>query len=116
VSETVHDWSGVLKALAAAAAGRALLLLAAKRDAVPSWAKLCAIALYELPLIGALAFVGWHAAGWLWQSADDDARVVITVMLAWSGQRGADLIMSRLWPTGGQSAGQSSGQSSGQAR
>lgn len=85
------------KALAAAAAGRALLILDATRRETPSLAKLFGIVLYEIPLVCAFALLGWHAAAILGASADE-YRITITVVLAWSGQRGIDLILQRIWP------------------
>lgn len=85
------------KALAASAAGRALLLLSATRSETPSVAKLVGVALYELPLVGAFAVLGWHAAGVLGASSEE-WRVTITVMLAWAGQRGLDMVLQRIFP------------------
>lgn len=85
------------KALAAAMAGRALLLLNATRAETPSFAKILGIALYELPLVCAFALLGWHVAGLL-GAESDEWRVTVTVMLAWAGQRGLDLVLQRLFP------------------
>ena len=85
------------KALAAAAAGRALLLLNATRAEAPTLAKVIGIALYELPLVCAFAELGWHVAG-LIGAESEEWRVTITVMLAWAGQRGLDLLLQRLFP------------------
>lgn len=85
------------KALAAAAAGRALLLLNATRAEAPTLAKVIGIALYELPLVCAFALLGWHVAG-LIGAESEEWRVTITVMLAWAGQRGLDLLLQRLFP------------------
>lgn len=88
----------ILKALAAAAAGRALQLLNATRKDTPSLAKLLGIALYELPLVCAFALIGWHAAG-LVGASTDEWRITFTVMLAWAGQRGLDMLLQRLFPS-----------------
>lgn len=85
------------KALAAAAAGRALLILEATRRETPSLAKLAGIALYEIPLVCAFALLGWHVA-MLFGAASEEWRITVTVMLAWSGQRAFDLVMQRVWP------------------
>ena len=85
------------KALGAAAAGRALLLLSATRSEAPSLAKLVGIALYELPLVCAFALLGWHVASIIGAEAED-WRITLTVMLAWTGQRGLDLVLQRIFP------------------
>ena len=86
------------KALAAAAAGRALLLLNATRSETPSWRKVLGIALYELPIICAFALLGWHVST-IFQADADEWRITLTVMLAWTDQRGLDLILQRLFPS-----------------
>lgn len=87
----------IAKALAAAMAGRALLLLNATRAETPSLAKVAGIILYELPLVCAFALLGWHVAALL-GAQSDEWRVTVTVMLAWAGQRGLDLVLQRLFP------------------
>lgn len=88
------------KALAASAAGRALLLLNATRSDRPSLAKIVGVMLYELPLVCAFALLGWHAAGVIGASTEE-WRVTITVMLAWGGQRGLDMVLQRVFPPRG---------------
>ena len=85
------------KALAAAGAGRALQLLSATRAERPSVAKIVGIILYELPLVCAFALLGWHVAGVI-GAESDEWRVTVTVIMAWSGQRGLDLVLQRLFP------------------
>lgn len=86
-----------LKALGASAAGRVLLLLSATREDKPSLAKLLGIMLYEIPLVCAFALLGWHVAPIL-GATDDNWRVTGTVMLAWGGQRGLDMLLQRFFP------------------
>jgi hypothetical protein len=88
------------KALAASAAGRALLLLNATRSDTPSLQKVIGIALYELPLVCAFALLGWHVAG-LIGAATEEWRVTITIILAWAGQRGLDMVLQRVFPPRG---------------
>ncbi len=88
----------VAKALGAAAAGRALLILNATRQETPSIAKLVGIALYEVPIICAFALLGWHISPLL-NATTEEWRITATIMLAWTGQRGLDLVLQRLFPT-----------------
>lgn len=85
------------KALAAAAAGRALLILNATRQETPSVAKLVGIALYEVPIICAFALLGWHVTPLL-NANTEEWRITATIMLAWTGQRGLDLVLQRMFP------------------
>lgn len=88
----------MVKALGAAAAGRVLLLLLnATRSEKPSLAKLLGVALYEVPLVCAFAILGLHFAA-IVGAASDEWRITITVMLAWTGQRGLDLVLQRIFP------------------
>ena len=86
-----------LKALAAAAAGRSLLLLQARRDVPLTLRNLLTAILYEAPLIAAFALLGWHVAAVL-GSEHESTRIVLTVMLANLGARGIDRLISRVLP------------------
>ena len=85
------------KAMAAAAAGRALLLLNATRSETPTITKICGVILYEIPLVCAFALLGWHGAALL-GAQTEEWRITITVMLAWAGQRGLDMVLQRIFP------------------
>ncbi len=91
------DFWIIAKAMAAAGAGRALLLLNATRAEAPSLAKVVGIMLYEIPLVCAFALLGWHVASIL-GAQTEEWRITVTVMLAWAGQRGLDLVLQRVFP------------------
>jgi len=96
MSEFFEHAPAWLKALAAAAAGRSLLLLQARRDTrLLSWQAVLTVLLYEVPLIAAFALLGWHAAALL-QFDGENIRIVFTVLLAHLGARGIDLLVSRV--------------------
>jgi len=86
-----------IKALAAAAAGRSLLLLQARRDVPLTLRRALTAILYETPLIAAFALLGWHAAALL-SLEHESTRIVLTVMLANLGARGIDRLISRVLP------------------
>jgi hypothetical protein len=90
------DWAAAAKALAAAFAGRALLLLNARRDEPITWRAIVAVALWEIPLIAAFALIGWHAAEVMGLHSES-ARVVVTAVLAHVGARGLDQIVARIF-------------------
>lgn len=92
------DFWVVVKALMAAAAGRALLILNATRQETPSVQKLIGVALYEIPVTCAFALLGWNVAPLLGAHADE-WRVTLTVILAWTGQRGLDTVLQRVLPS-----------------
>lgn len=87
----------IAKAMAAAGAGRALLLLTATRSDTPSLRKIVGIMLYEIPLVCAFALLGWHLASIL-GAHTEEWRITVTVMLAWAGQRGLDMALQRIFP------------------
>jgi hypothetical protein len=91
------DGPAILKALAAAAAGRALLLLHARRDVPLTWRRAATALLYEVPLIAAFALIGWHGAELLGLE-NPSARIVLTCILANLGARGLDRLVSRVLP------------------
>lgn len=91
------DGSSILKALAAAAAGRALLLLDARRDVPITWRRVTTVLLWEIPLIAAFALIGWHGAELLGLE-NDSAQIVLTCLLANLGARGLDRLVSRVLP------------------
>ena len=98
MSEFFEHAPAWLKALAAAAAGRSLLLLQARRDTRPlSWHAVLTVLLYEVPLIAAFALLGWHAAALL-HSDSENIRIVFTTLLAHVGARGMDRLISRVLP------------------
>jgi hypothetical protein len=80
---------------AAAAAGRALLLLEAKRSEPLTWQKILGVLLYEPCIIAGFAFLAWHANAGV---PSEDVRLTATVLLAWTGQRGLELLVSRFLP------------------
>ena len=83
------------KPFLAAAAGRALLLLEARRDHPVTWQRILGIMLFEPPIIAAFGILGWHLFG---SVESENNRVVFTLILAWAGQRGLDLLLSRIIP------------------
>lgn len=87
----------MIKAMAASAGGRALLLLSATRSEAPTLAKIVGVLLYEIPVVCAFALLGWHVAG-LFGARTDEWRITVTMMLAWAGQRGLDLVLQRVFP------------------
>lgn len=93
-----------LKALLASAAGRALLLLQARRDVRVTWQKALAVLLYEPPLILAFAFLGWQATG-AFGLDSEEWRLTVVSLVSWSGMKGVDLIMERLFPVRPSSGG-----------
>lgn len=90
-------WDAALKALAAAFAGRALLLLNARRDTPITARAMVTVVVWEIPLIAACALIGWHAAELL-GFHDESARIVVTALLAHAGARGLDRLMARILP------------------
>lgn len=92
-----EDGSSILKALAAAAAGRALLLLDVRRDPAITWRRAATVILWEIPLIAAFALIGWHGAQLLGLD-NDSAQIVLTCLLANLGARGLDRLVSRVLP------------------
>lgn len=95
--DLITDAPAWLKAMAAAAAGRALLLLEARRDVPLTWRRVMTALLYEAPLIAAFALLGWHSAALLGMQ-NESTRIVATVMLANLGARGIDRLVSRVFP------------------
>lgn len=91
------DWPAVLKALGAAFAGRALLLLEARRDTPITLRRVLTAAFWEIPLIAAFALIGWHAAALIGLESES-GRVVLTALLANLGARGIDRLVSRILP------------------
>jgi hypothetical protein len=96
-SQLPQDWPAAAKALAAAFAGRALLLLGARRDQPITWRAIATVVLWELPLIAAFALVGWHAADLIGMDKES-GRIVVTAMLAHVGARGLDRLLDRMLP------------------
>lgn len=94
-SEFGWDIAAFLKALGAAAAGRGLLLLSATHYDRLSWGQLTRVVLYEMPIIGSVAFVGYHVAPMI-GSADEHSRAVVTALIAAGGQRVIDMILARV--------------------
>ena len=96
MNELLENAPAWVKALAAAAAGRCLLLLKAQRGTTPlSWHAVLTVLLYEVPLIAAFALLGWHAAALL-QFDSENMRIVFTTLLAHVGARGIDALVSRV--------------------
>lgn len=93
----ISEWSAALKALAAAFAGRALLLLDARRDTPITLRRIITLVLWETPLIAAFALIGWHGAGLLGLE-NESGRIVLTALLANLGARGLDRLASRIIP------------------
>jgi hypothetical protein len=91
------DWGPVFKALAAAFAGRALLMLEARRDLPITARRILTAVLWEVPLICAFAMIGWHLAPLLGLD-NENGRVVVTTLLANLGARGLDRLVSRILP------------------
>lgn len=91
------DWPAAAKALAAAFAGRALLLIDARRDAPITLRRILTAVLWEMPLIAAFALIGWHAADLLGFERES-ARIVLTALLANLGARGLDRLITRILP------------------
>jgi hypothetical protein len=91
------DGPAILKALAAAAAGRALLLLDVRRDLPITWRRFATAIVWEVPLIAAFALIGWHGAALLGLD-NDSGRIVLTTLLANLGARGLDRLVWRLLP------------------
>lgn len=91
------DGPAILKALAAAAAGRSLLLLEARRDVPITFRRVLTAIVWEVPLIAAFALIGWHAAEVLGMD-NDSWRIVLTALLANLGARGLDRLISRVLP------------------
>lgn len=91
------DGPAIAKALAAAAAGRALLLLNARRDVPLTFRRMATAILYEVPLIAAFALIGWHGAE-VMGLENDSGRIVLTCILANLGARGLDRLVSRVLP------------------
>ncbi len=91
------DAAAIAKALGAAFAGRALLLLEARRDMPITVRRILTAVLWEVPLICAFAILGWHVAPVLGMD-DENARVVVTTLLANIGARGVDRLVSRILP------------------
>lgn len=89
----------IAKAMAAAAAGRSLLLLNLRKREPITWRTVALVICYEIPLIAAFALLGWHAAGFLGLSTED-ARVVVTVLLAMYGKTAVDVLLTRVLPRG----------------
>jgi hypothetical protein len=83
------------KPFAAAAAGRALLLLEAKRSEPITSQKILGVLLYEPCIIAGFAFLAWHAFSGV---QSEDIRLTATVLLAWTGQRGLEMLLSRFLP------------------
>jgi hypothetical protein len=92
-----HDGPTIVKALAAAAAGRALLLLNARRDVPITLRRVTTAVFYEVPLIAAFALIGWHGAALLGLD-NDSGRIVLTCILANLGARGLDRLITRVLP------------------
>lgn len=86
------------KLLAAAGAGRALLLLEAKKGEEITWSKVVGTLLYEPFLILAFAFAGWHIFAAI---ESENWRISAMIFLAWGGQRGLEATLSRFLPTKG---------------
>lgn len=97
MNEFLENAPAWLKALAAAAAGRSLLLLQARRDVPLTLRRALTAILYEAPLIAAFALLGWHAAASMGLE-HESTRIVLTVMLANLGARGIDRLISRILP------------------
>lgn len=91
------DTAPIVKSLGAAFAGRALLLLEARRDMPLTLRTLITLAIWEVPLIVAFALIGWHAAG-LFGLDSESGRVVLTALLANIGPRGMDRLVDRILP------------------
>jgi hypothetical protein len=91
------DLPAATKALAAAFAGRALLLLEARRDMPITLRRVLTAVLWEVPLIAAFALIGWHAAELLGFESES-ARIVLTALLANLGARGLDRLVARILP------------------
>jgi len=92
-----EDAPAWLKALAAAFAGRALLLLDVQRYAPISWRTVITVALWEIPLIVSFALLGWYGAELL-GFTHDSGRVVFVAVLANLGARGLDRLVARILP------------------
>lgn len=104
-TDTMHDYLGpdaaaIVKALAAAFSGRALLLLEARRDMPITLRRVLTAVLWEVPLIGAFAMIGWHVAPMLGLD-HENGRVVVTTLIANMGARGLDRLVTRILPPSG---------------
>lgn len=91
----------IAKALGAAFAGRALLLLDARRDMPITVRRILTAVLWEVPLICAFAMIGWHLAPLLGLD-HENGRVVVTTLLANLGARGLDRLVARFLPAAGE--------------
>ncbi|MBR0651345.1 hypothetical protein GXW78_16855 [Roseomonas terrae] len=91
------DTAPIIKSLGAAFAGRALLILEARRDMPITTRSVLTLIIWEVPLIVAFALIGWHAASLLGFDSEN-GRVVLTALLANIGPRGIDRLVDRLLP------------------
>jgi len=96
MSDPLGDAHPIVKALAAAFAGRALLLLDVSRRAPITLRSVLTVLVWELPLITAFALIGWYAAEDLLGLNTDGSRVVFVAVLANLGARGVDRLLARV--------------------
>jgi hypothetical protein len=94
------DTVSALKALGAAFAGRALLLLDVRRDIPITLRRVLTVILWEIPLIAAFALIGWHVAALIGFDSES-GRIVVTALLSNLGARGMDRLVSRVLPPPG---------------
>lgn len=87
----------LVKALAAALAGRILRLASAQGRPALTWGNVLAVLLVEAPLVGAFGLLGWHAAAVMGLETED-YRVVFTTLLAWGGKEALDALWARILP------------------
>lgn len=89
----------MVKAFAAALAGRVLRLMAVRRIARIPLAKRIGLAVLEIPIVAAFGLLGWHTGGAL-GLASEDARVVVTVLVAFGGVEALSALALRFLPPG----------------
>src|SRR5690606_1048407 len=69
----------MVKAVAAALAGRILRLASVQGRPALTWGTVVSVVMIEAPLVGAFGLLGWHAAS-LFGLENEDARVVCTTL------------------------------------
>ncbi|MFC4168402.1 phage holin family protein [Teichococcus aestuarii] len=94
IFEPPSGWD-VAGSLAAAAAGRALLLLSAPREGVTARSALRTL-LWEVPVTAAIGFLGYGLARWL--ALDGGAAIVLIALLARFGPDRLEPLLEVLVP------------------
>lgn len=85
----------VLKALAAAAAGRTLLMIYARSYRPLSLPTLAVLLAYEIPIVCAFALLGWNAASLMGLETDNE-KIVATILLSHFGKIALDALLERI--------------------